>query len=727
MGISKEQEEREDLEITRQYRQLLKVWETRKDSSDESIVFDAFRLAVDAHKEMRRKSGEPFIMHPIAVAIIAAQEIGLGRTSIIAALLHDTVEDTKVKLEDIEKQFGKKVSNIIDGLTKIDDLNIETSTAQIETVKKILLTMSSDLRVVIIKLADRLHNMRTIGSMPYRSKMRMISETSYLYIPIAYTLGLYNLKSELEELSFKHAYPDQYDEIRAKLTNSADKRRKSFEITKIKLENDLKKIGYNSKIIRNTKSAVSIFNKMKKSQLSFKNIQNTYSIDIIIDASIENENAACWIAYAAISTKWKTKIGGLKDWISTPKSNAYQAIHFTIMNTEGQWVDIHIRSIRMNDIANKGYAAYWKYKDIYKSSLNFDTILDKIALHINDEQNEESHDSFKFVNNLKKDLFSNEISVYTPTGEKITMPFGSTVLDFAYTIHTDLGNSCMGGLVNTEIKPIGYKLNTGEQVEILPSEDQKPNENWFKHASTANAKAKIAEYIKNQRKEYKKIGKEKLNNYFNILKIENTKNNVNKLLEGSSITGLIDLYFHIAKNTFGLKDVKEIMTPSKSRTSWVDTLKKPFTKPKITKKIDKFSELTYSECCNPLPDDNIVHLSFQNEPIQVHKTNCKNAIRLIAEHGKDIVVAECKLKDNTTFITGIRISAKDSHGLIMKLITPITNELNINIKSLKSNSNQGIANIDIAVYVNSLKSLNNLITILSKIKSVIKVKRLYKV
>ena len=736
--------EKERLEILRQYKRLIEVWHTRKNTEDKWLVRKAFRLAADAHKDMRRKSGEPFILHPISVAIIAAKEIGLGRTSIISALLHDTVEDTDLTLEDIERIFGDEVAKIIDGLTKIDEISVTSSTAQAETIKKLLFTLSDDVRVILIKLADRLHNMRTLASMPRDKQLRMVSETQYIYAPLAYRLGLYLIKSELEELSFRFSQPMVYAEILGKIDSSSEERLLSYNILYKTISQEFEKLNIKYEIKLNVKTAYSIWQKMRKQEVPFENIYNTSSIDIIVDSDPNEEKLLCWSAYSIITELYRSNSKRLRDWISTPKANGYEAIHATIMNPYGQWVDLHIRSKRMDEIANKGYAAYWKYKELDKIDTSIDNWLNKTKLLL--EENEE--DTFDFIRDFRRNLFSDEIFVFTPAGKMFTMPIGATILDFAYSIHTDLGNQCIGANINHRIVPLGHIMKSGDQVEIITSKIQNPTEDWFKYVVTARAKSRITNSIKNERKQYKKIGKEKLEQYFKQLNIENTKNNINLLLSGSNIKGPIDLHYFVAKKMIGLKEIKEILQPNESRLSWIKNIRLPFTKPKIVansevddkeitthasieekKYISDFNNLEHyvSDCCNPLPGDNVMGLVFPNEPIQIHLTNCDNAIRLMSQHGKNIVKAKWKQKDGITFLAGLNIKAVDSLGLIKEIITVITEEYQINIRSFNLTSSEGLADLDITIYVASTNTLKQLLTSLKKIKSIIKTTRLDKI
>jgi len=732
-------------EILRQYKRLIEVWHTRKDTEDKWLVRKAFRLAADAHKDMRRKSGEPFILHPIAVAIIAANEIGLGKTSIISALLHDTVEDTEMTLEGIRGIFGIDVAKIIDGLTKIDEISVTSSTAQAETIKKILLTLSDDVRVILIKLADRLHNMRTLDSMPLAKQLRVVSETQYIYAPLANRLGLHKIKSELEELSFKYSQEKVYSQIVNEIDKSSQKINQIYEALVNPISEELQKNNFSFEIKLNIKTAHSIWQKMQKQDVSFNDIYNTFSIDIILDADPLNEKLACWSTYSIITGIYRSNSKRLRDWISTPKANGYEAVHATIMNSTGQWVDLHIRSKRMDEIANKGYAAYWKYKELNKIDTSIDNWLQKTRLLLEDNKDD---DTFGFITDFKKNLFSDEIFVFTPAGQMINMPSGATVLDFAYTIHTDLGNQCIGANINHRLVPMGHKIKSGDQVEIITSKIQAPIDEWYKYVTTARAKLRIGQAIKSFRKQYKKIGEEKLENYFKQLNIEKTKHNIYLLLTRSKIKGHIDLYYFIAKNLLGIKDIKEIMNPSESRLSWIRNFRLPFTKPRIESNsetteesvklpqtveekiyISDFNTLEYSvsECCNPLPGDNVMGLIFPDEPIQIHLTNCEVAIRLMSQYGKNIVKAKWKQKAGITFLAGINIKAADSIGLINEITKLITDEFSINIRTFNLKSSEGLANMDITIYVVSTQVLKKLMTRLKKLKSIIKVTRLDKI
>jgi len=741
--------EQERLEILRRYRRLIEVWHTRKTVEDRWMVRKAFRLAADAHKSMRRKSGEAFIFHPIEVATIAAGEIGLGRTSIISALLHDTVEDTSIKLEDISQMFGPDVARIIDGLTKIDEISDVSSTAQAETLKKILITLTDDVRVILIKLADRLHNLRTMEVMPREKQLKVASETLFLYSPLANRLGLYAIKTELEELSFKYSQPHIYGDITAKIIVSEEARQAIISNFKLPIKRELEKLNLKFNIKYRSKTAYSIWQKMQTDQTPFEEVYSTFSVEIIINSEIEKEKFDCWAAYSVVTGIYTPNNKKLRDWISTPKANGYEAIHATVMGPDGHWIDVHIRSKRMDEIAMKGYAAHWKYKDQEK----LDAGLDKWLKRTRELLKESEEETIDFINDFKKNLFEDEIVIFTPKGDMINMPTGATILDFAYAIHTELGNHCIGANVNHRLVPVDYQIKSGDQVQVIDSKIQLPNEDWYNYVRTARAKTRIKIAIKNDRKKYRAEGEEKLNNYLEQIKLESTKPILNKLIEANNLKGVVDLYYYVAKDKIGLKNIKYVLTPHESITNWVKNLRLPFVKPKIpgttsegllsssddsvvisqTKgdinKNGEFTELEYSvsKCCNPIPGDDVIGLIFPNEPIRIHKTDCSDAIKLMSQYGKNIVKAKWKQQEGITFLAGLNIKAVDNIGLLHKISSIVTDEFNINIRSLNMLNSKGIVEANLTIYVNSTEKLKKLILQLKKIKEVIKVTRLEKI
>lgn len=731
-------------EILRHYRRLIEVWYTRKDTLDKWMVRKAFRLAADAHKDMRRRSGESFILHPINVATIAAGEIGLGRTSIIAALLHDTVEDTDLTLDDIKGMFGSEVARIIDGLTKIDEISISTTTAQAETLKKILLTLTDDVRVILIKLADRLHNMRTLDAMPREKQLKIASETLFIYAPLAFRLGLYTIKSELEELAFKYSQPELYEEINSQIEAKKEEIVDYFYNFKLPIEAELLKLDYKYEIKLHQKTAYSIWQKMKAQEVSFDEIYNTFSFDFVLDGDAKDEKLQCWVTYSIITSIYKPNNKRLRDWISTPKANGYEAIHCTVMGPHGKWVDVHIRSIRMEEIANKGYAAYWKYKDTSNVDTSLENWLKKTQLLL--LENEDN--TFDFINDFKKNLFAEEIFVFTPKGEMINMPQHATVLDFAYAIHTDVGNACIGANIDRKMHPIDHKLKSGDQVEVITSKVQKPRDDWFKFVVTARAKARIKAAIRHDRKSFRAEGMSKMDAILKQLNIEHNKNTIAQIVAGSRIKGSVDLYYYVAKDMIGLKEIKEILHPSESRISWIRSFWSPFSKNKNTNTSPKgadtenptaqqqpinyksdfnTSEYIASDCCNPIPGDNVMGLMFPNEPIQVHKVDCPKAIELMSQYGNNIVKAKWKQKEGIKFLAGFNIKAADNMGFILKVSGIITEEFQINIRSFNLKSTEGLIDLNTTVYIENTETLNKLISRLKKLDEIIKITRLEKI
>jgi GTP pyrophosphokinase len=737
-------QDKERLEILRSYRRLIEVWHTRKDTIDRWMVRKAFRLAADAHSDMRRKTGEPFIYHPLAVATICAGEIGLGRTSIISALLHDTVEDTDITLNDINGMFGNEVTRIIDGLTKIDEISDSSTTAQAETLKKILYTLSDDVRVILVKLADRIHNMRTLEVMAREKQLKIASETLYIYAPLAYRLGLFAIKSELEELSFKYSQPQLYRDIKSKLIRRDTKLQEFIEEFKTPVVKGLNKQHLNYEIKFNEKTTYSIWQKMRANEIPFEEVYDTYSLDIIIDSEEEKEKLDCWGAYSVITSIYKPNMKKLHDWISTPKANGYEAIHTTVMGKDGNWVDVHIRSKRMDEIATKGYAAYWKYKDKDYVDAGLDEWLNKTKELLTESDEE----AIAFINDFKRNLFSEEIVVFTPKGEMINLPSDATVLDFAYSIHTDIGNHCIGANVNHRLVPVDYRVKSGDQVEVITSRIQQPNENWYNYVVTARAKSRIKNAIRNERRSFRKEGEEKLENFFYQLKIENSKPNVQKLITASKLNGPVDLYYYIAKDQIVFKDVKEAFQTQDNLVSRMINFRFPFVRPKNPvlveettgggngsktktakpdgKEEEGWDELNYSvsKCCNPIPGDDVIGIFLPNEPIQIHKTDCSVAIKLMSQYGKNIVKTKWKQKEGITFLAGLQVKAGDKLGFIKQIASDISDSFELNIRSFNLEAVEGLIDVKITFYINSKEKLSKLIQHIKKMDGVIKVTRL---
>lgn len=722
-------------EILRKYRHLIEVWTTRKTTKDQWDVRRAFRMAADAHKDMRRKSGEPFILHPIAVATIAAEEIGLGRTSIIAALLHDTVEDTDISLDDVEKMFGNKVAKIIDGLTKIDEISDNNTTAQSATLKKIILTLSDDVRVILIKLADRLHNMRTMGIMAREKQLRIASETLFIYAPLAYRLGLFSMKSELEDLSFKYSQPEAFQEISQKMDEIRQEKINYLLAFVEPVKKLLKEKNLHAELEINEKTAYSVWKKMYRTELPFEEIYNSFSINIIVNNGSLDESLQCWAVYSVVASIYKSNNKKLRDWMSTPKANGYEAIHTTVMGHEGHWVDIHIRTKRMDDIARKGYAAYLKYKGDSLETGSLDRWLKKTKelLMENDEE-----ESISFVSDFKQELFSDEIYVFTPKGEMVTLPKGATVLDFAYAIHTDLGNQAIGANLNRRLVSIDHKLLSGDQIEIITSKVQEPTDDWYHNAVTARAKAKIKSALKNKRKRFKAKGEEKLQAIFEKLGLEYNQRNLQLLQKDCKAKGQIDFFYFLATDKIGINEVREALHmedssawsrikkfsfPFISRTGKKESVSAKNKSENLAIESDEYIDMVISKCCNPIPGDDVMALQIPGEPIQVHRIDCDEAVRLMSVYGRNIVKGRWKQPEGYTYLAGIQIKARDIVGLLNKITDLISVQYQLNMHNISMTNKEGLVNIIIKIYIDNKETLKIIIQQLNKIPGIIKADR----
>ncbi len=731
--------EEERQEILRQYRHLIEAWSTRKETKDLWDVRKAFRMAAEAHKDMRRKTGEPYILHPLAVATIAAGEMGLGRTSIISALLHDTVEDTDITLEDVEKMFGRKVARIIDGLTKIDEISDNNSTAQSATLKKIILTLSDDVRVILIKLADRLHNMRTMEVMPRNKQLRIASETLYIYAPLAYRLGFFAIKSELEELSFRFSQPELHDEIKKEIDAARAERHAYLKTFMLPIRHALKQKGLKFDLLINEKTTYSVWQKMRKLELPFDQIYDTFSLDIIVDTETENESLECWAVYSELAKIYKPNNKRLRDWMSTPKANGYEAIHTTVMGPEGQWVAVHIRSRRMQDIAQKGYAAYLKYKTRSSSPGSLDLWLKKTR-ELLLESDEESEESISFIDDFKKDLFSDEIYVFTPKGDMVTLPKGATVLDFAYAIHSDLGNKAIGANVNRQVKTIDSKLRSGDQVEIITSQIAQPKQEWFNSVVTARAKTKIKAALKNKRKAYREEGEKKLAEYFAQLKIEPSGQNIQNLMKELQVTSPIDFYYYLAQGRIQKEDIRRMLIPGDDKSGWFSSLRIPFITRQTKTSGDEQNETSttggvkkqkikieyqVSACCHPIPGDNVIVLELPSGRTEVHRTDCDKAIQLMSVYGRNILKSKWKPEEGKTYLALLHITAKDRPGLLNMITEIISMKFHLDMNAINMHSHEGLVFIDIKIFVPSRAILKKLMAALGKVPQVMKVVRTF--
>ena len=730
--------ELERKEILNRYKGLLRDCKNKTDAEDKKMIRKAFNLAVDAHKEMRRKSGEPYIYHPIDVARIAAKEIGLGCTSIVCSLLHDVVEDTEYTLEDIERQFGNKVARIIDGLTKISDVYDQNVSMQAENFRKMLLTLSDDVRVILIKLADRLHNMRTLESMPKHKQLKIASETLYLYAPLAHRLGLYAMKTELEDLGLKFTKSEVYKAIAEKLAETKRGRLRYIGKFIVPIREEMEKQNFNFSIKGRPKSIFSIRNKMLKQEVDFEEVYDKFAIRIIVDSKPENEKADCWRIYSIVTDFYKPSPDRLRDWISTPKSNGYEALHTTVMGPNGKWVEVQIRTVRMDEIAEKGYAAHWKYKQQGDKDNSLDEWINRIREML---ENPDSN-ALDFVDDFKMNLFSDEIFVFTPAGDLKTLPINATPLDFAFEIHTQVGSKCLGSKVNGKLVPLSYSLKSGDQVEIITSNKQKPKEDWLSFVKTSRAKSKIKNALKEEKKRIGKEGKEILQRKLKHIKIPFNNKTETDLIRFFHLKTSLDLYYQFGAGMLTNKDIRSFAT--KRDNGWYGYIKNKISgnnNPKNPKSVNIEAESTkdhivlfgvekqqleykLAKCCSPISGDDIFGFTTINEGIKVHSNNCPNAIQLHSRYAYRILNAQWTNKDNIHFKTKLHLSGIDQLGLINNVTRIISNQLNVNIDSINISTKDGVFEGYIAVNVFSKIHLSNLINKLQKIDGINNVERL---
>ncbi|KQS40584.1 bifunctional (p)ppGpp synthetase/guanosine-3',5'-bis(diphosphate) 3'-pyrophosphohydrolase [Pedobacter sp. Leaf194] len=723
--------EAEKQEILKRYRALLRASKSTLQKGDKKEIRKAFDMALESHKDMRRKSGEPYIYHPIAVAQIAAEEIGLGTTSIVCALLHDVVEDTDITLEDIEREFGKKTAKIIDGLTKISGVFDTNSSLQAENFRKMLLTLADDVRVILIKLADRLHNMRTMDFMPRHKQLKIASETIYLYAPLAHRLGLYAIKSELEDLSMKYLEPETYKFIAKKLNEKKAERNMFIKKFVEPIDEIVHEQGLVADVYGRPKSIHSIWNKMKKKNIPFEEVYDLFAIRIILDSAYENEKADCWKAYSIVTDLYRPNPDRLRDWVSSPKGNGYESLHTTVMGPRGQWVEVQIRTQRMNEIAEKGFAAHWKYKE----SSN-DNGLDQWIQKVREMLNNPEANALDFLDDFKMNLFSDEIFIFTPKGALIQLPLGATALDFAFEIHTDVGATCIGAKVNHKLVPISYKLQNGDQVEIITSSKQTPKEDWLNVVVTAKAKSKIKSSLKEEKRKIAEAGKEILERKLKSLKITYNTDNLQKISYFFKLPSTQELFVNVALGKIELKDIKEYLSsekevenrgPERPENLTVDMVK---TKMKgsendillIGEDLQKI-DYTLAACCNPIPGDDVFGFVTVSEGIKIHRTNCPNAAQLMANYGYRIVKAKWNKQQELTFLTGLRIVGIDDVGLINNITKVISNDFKVNMRSITVDTNEGIFDGSIMIFVNDTEHLENLIKNLLEVKGVTGVTR----
>jgi GTP diphosphokinase / guanosine-3',5'-bis(diphosphate) 3'-diphosphatase len=731
----------EIVQIKRTFNKLLRAMRNSLKDQDKDNLMNAFELALDSHKYQRRKSGEPYIYHPIEVARICYEEIGLGPTAVICALIHDVVEDTPISLDQIKKLFGEKIANIVDGLTKLDGLyNVEN--AQAENFKKVLSTLTQDVRVVLIKMADRLHNLRTIDSMPQHKQLKIAAETTYIYTPLAHRLGLYQIKMEFNDICLKISEPETYKEISSKLQTSKAERNAYIREFIKPLKKELNQLGLTYRVLGRPKAISSIYNKIKSKKVAFEEIYDLFAVRIIIDVPQEKEKSTCWQIYSIITDVYKPIPERLKDWITTPKGNGYESLHTTVIGPKGRYVEVQIRTERMDEIAERGFAAHWKYKGIKTEQSVYDSWLDGIR-GILDEQHT---DALEFLNDFKTNLFSEEVYVFTPNGDMRILPKGATALDFAFDIHTDVGYHTTAIKVNNKLVPMGYKLSNGDQLSVTTNKNQKPSEEWLKMVVTGKARAKIRAGMKEEMRKAGEYGKETLQR-----KLKNAKlgfeDNIDFLVKHFKLKSRPDLYYGIANETikldlkqFGLENGKLI-----TKKSAVEGEQAPAEELKEKKEVTavpgksnimvngepaEIYDFSFATCCNPVQGDSIFAYLTTNKGLKIHRSSCPNATHLLANYGYRILKAEWAGTTPGKFIVELQIIGVDTGvGVIQMLSQEISEKLGLNIRSFNIEGMEGVFNGKINLYVTNLDQLKLLIRSIEKlpgISNVIRVDKAFK-
>lgn len=729
-------EEEEKKEILRHYRALLRVLKSKLKPGDKVLLRTAFEMSAEAHKTMRRKSGEPYILHPLAVAKICVEEIGLGIRSTICALLHDTVEDTDVTLEDVQREFGPEIVKIVDGLTKISTVMDANTSEQAENFKKILLTLTDDPRVILIKLADRLHNMRTMDSMKREKQLKISSETVYVYAPLAHRMGLYNIKTEMEDLAMKYMEPDTYRYIAQKLQDTKRERTRYINDFIKPIKTKLEKTGLDFEIHGRPKSIHSIWSKIKKKGVSFEEVYDLFAIRIIVNAPPEKEKEDCWKVYSIITDAYNPSPERLRDWLSNPKSNGYEALHTTVMGPQGKWVEVQIRTKRMNEIAEKGLAAHWKYKE----GTNEESRFDKWFQQIREVLSSNDSNSLDFLQDFKTSFLTEEIYVYTPKGDVKMLPVGATALDFAFGVHTAIGSKCIGAKVNHKLVPISHKLRSGDQIEIITSAKQKPNSEWLNFVVTSKAKSKIKDTLKEEKRNIAEEGRYILQRKLDGMNAVMNQTNLEELAVFYKLNSSLDLLYEIAIKKIDLKELKEftvhgdkLLAPKPTKTVEEKT-ETDIGERQVSKK-DKDAELiifgessdkimyTLANCCKPIPGDDVFGFISTGEGLKIHRTTCPNATRLMANYGHRVVKTKWAKNKEISFLTGLKIIGLDDVGVIHKITNLISGELRVNISAMTIEANDGIFEGNVKVFVHDKEELDNLVDELLSLPGIERVDR----
>lgn len=727
-------EEDEKKLILREYRSLLKALKSKLKPGDKNLVRVAFEMAAEAHKTMRRKSGEPYILHPIAVAKICVQEIGLGVRSTICSLLHDTVEDTDITLDDVQREFGTEITKIVDGLTKISNIIDVDASQQAENFKKILLTLTDDPRVILIKLADRLHNMRTLDSMKREKQLKISSETVYVYAPLAHRMGLYNIKTEMEDLAMKYMEPDMYKDIARKLAETKKERTKFINEFIKPLKDKIEKAGVNAEIYGRPKSIHSIWNKMKKKAVDFEEVYDLFAIRIILDSPPEKEKEDCWKVYSLITDEYNPSPERLRDWLSNPKANGYEALHTTVMSGYGKWVEVQIRTKRMNEIAEKGLAAHWKYKEGKVEENRFD----KWFQQIREVMSSQETDSIDFLQDFKTSFLADEIYVYTPKGDVKMLPVGSTALDFAFAIHSAIGAKTIGAKVNHKLVPISHKLHSGDQVEIITSNKQKASEDWLKFVVTSKAKGRIRDSLKEEKRLVADEGKYALQRKLEGIDAQFSQQNLDELMQWYKQPSHVDLFYQVAIKNIDLRDLKKEYVTG-GRIEFPKPVKPVQEKPefiphhqlaerKDTELVifgESSDKIVYNlaNCCKPIPGDDVFGFVTTGKGLTIHRTNCPNATKLLSNYGHRVVKTKWAKNKEISFLTGVKIVGMDDVGVVNKITNLISGELKINISALTIEAKEGLFMGNIRLYVHDKEELDELVQRLQNMQGIESVER----
>ncbi len=718
------------------FQDLLNSIEYKTEKSDNQLITRAFQLAKDAHKGVHRKSGEPYITHPISVAQIVATEIGLGPTSIATALMHDVVEDSDYTLEDIENMFNPNIARLIDGLTKISGVVSIESNMQLENYRKMLLTISDDLRVILIKLADRLHNMRTMQAMPAHKQLKIASETLFIYAPLAHRLGLFRIKTELEDISLKYTEPEMFEDLSNKMEELVNRDFEYLNKFTSTISGELKKAGLEFVFKKRTKSIFSIRRKMRNQHVSFEEVYDKYAIRIILESKLANEKSDCWKAYSVITENYSPNPNRLRDWISSPKSNGYESLHSTVMGPEGHWIEVQIRTKRMDDIAENGFAAHWKYKEDSSGSNQLDSWLLRIREFLDNPDN----DSEDFIDSFKMNLFASEIFVFTPRGEMVTLPKGATALDFAFDVHSEVGAHCLGTKVNGKLVPLSSPLKSGDQIEVLTSMKQEPKEDWLSFVKTGKAKQRIRQSLKKEKQLITGQGQMTLERKLKVLKLKATHSNIQKLVNYFGLKNPDELFYKVG---LGVIDNKKLREYARETAGLVNYFKRRIVKSSYAKQkplskeakkdlmlvfgTDEYEmEYTLAKCCNPVPGDRVFGFVTTAEGLKVHRDDCPNAVLLQSRFANRTLKAKWIDRKGSFATINLLIEGMDRIGLVNDVTKVISSELSLNIKAISFAVDDGLFTGQVTIEVADKVGLTDTITNINQLEGISTVSRVGK-